>query len=56
VLTVHIPKAALPQPKRIQIGVQGKQKEQAGVGTGTSNQRASSTRSNREHEEVAQTR
>ena len=34
VLSVAIPKAALPQPKRIQIGG-GTQKEQATVGSGT---------------------
>jgi len=34
VLSVHIPKAALPQPKRIQIGAMGQQKQQAQVGTG----------------------
>jgi HSP20 family protein len=36
VLTIHIPKAALPQPKRIKIGTQGQQKQQATVGTGNS--------------------
>jgi HSP20 family protein len=33
VLTLHIPKAALPQPKRISIGA-GQQARQATVGTG----------------------
>lgn len=43
VLTIHIPKAALPQPKRIQIGAMGQQKQQAQVGTGnTSNQQSPS--------------
>lgn len=38
VLTLHIPKAALPQPKRIEIGA-GRGKQQASVGSGsTSNQ------------------
>jgi HSP20 family protein len=55
VLTIHIPKAALPQPKRIQIGVQGQDKEQAEVGTGTS-QQTSSARSHRATEKAAQTR
>lgn len=34
VLTLHIPKAALPQPKRIEIGA-GRGKQQASVGTGS---------------------
>ena len=34
VVTIHIPKAALPQPKRIQIGVMGQQRREAQVGTG----------------------
>ena len=43
VLTVSIPKAALPQPKRIQIGG-GHQKEQATVGSGNvSNQSTGKT-------------
>jgi HSP20 family protein len=33
-LTIHIPKAALPQPKRIQIEA-GQSKQQASVGNGT---------------------
>ena len=33
VLTIHIPKAALPQPKRIQIEA-GQQRQQAAVGSG----------------------
>jgi HSP20 family protein len=33
ILAIHIPKAALPQPKRIQIGA-GQSKQQAAVGTG----------------------
>jgi HSP20 family protein len=41
VLSVHIPKTALPQPKRIQIGATGQQKQQAQVGTGSmSNQQS----------------
>jgi HSP20 family protein len=40
VLSLHIPKAALPQPKRIQINA-GQQTHQAAVGSGTvSNQRS----------------
>jgi HSP20 family protein len=35
VLSLHIPKAALPQPKRIQIGGTAQQKQQAQVGTGS---------------------
>ncbi len=55
VLTLHIPKAALPQPKRIQIGAIGQQKQQATVGSGNvSNQQStgkkSTTTSQREHE------
>jgi HSP20 family protein len=43
VLSIHIPKAALPQPKRIHIGAMGQQKQQAQVGTGnTSGQQSSS--------------
>jgi hypothetical protein len=44
VLTVHIPKAALPQPKRIQIAASGRQPQQAAVGSGNvSNQQSTST-------------
>ena len=40
VLTLHIPKSALPQPKRIEIGA-GQRKQQAAVGSGsTSNQQS----------------
>ncbi|MFL5552988.1 MAG: Hsp20/alpha crystallin family protein [Gemmatimonadaceae bacterium] len=47
VLSLRIPKAALPQPKRIQIGATG-QKQQAQVGTGgTSNQQSSAKNSGR---------
>lgn len=35
VLTLHIPKGALPQPKRIQIGVADRQRQQAAVGSGS---------------------
>jgi len=38
VLSLHIPKAALPQPKRIQISASG-QKEQGAVGTGKASKR-----------------
>src|SRR4026209_1581293 len=42
VLTLQIPKAALPQPKRIEIGA-GRGKQQASVGSGsTSNQQSTS--------------
>jgi len=41
ILSIHIPKAALPQPKRIQIGGMMQQKQQAAVGTGNvSNQQS----------------
>jgi HSP20 family protein len=41
VLALHIPKAALPQPKRIEISTTGKQKQQGAVGTGSvSNQQS----------------
>ena len=41
ILSIHIPKAALPQPKRIQIGGMMQQKQQAAVGTGSvSNQQS----------------
>jgi HSP20 family protein len=36
-LSIHIPKAALPQPKRIQIGGATQQKQQATVGSGSGN-------------------
>jgi HSP20 family protein len=43
VLTIHIPKAALPQPKRIQIAASGRQPQQAAVGSGSvSNQPSTS--------------
>jgi HSP20 family protein len=35
ILSIRIPKAALPQPKRIQIGGATQQKTQAAVGSGT---------------------
>jgi HSP20 family protein len=55
VLTLHIPKAALPQPKRIPIGTIGQQKQQATVGSGNaSNQQSTgkkpTTTSQRERE------
>jgi len=41
ILSIHIPKSALPQPKRIQIGGTMQQKQQAAVGTGNvSNQQS----------------
>lgn len=41
VLALHIPKAALPQPKRIEISATGQQKQQGAVGTGSvSNQQS----------------
>jgi HSP20 family protein len=41
VLALHIPKAALPQPKRIEISATGGQKQQGTVGTGSvSNQQS----------------
>lgn len=43
VLTVHIPKAALPQPKRIQIAAANQQRQEAQVGSGNiANQPSSS--------------
>ena len=62
ILSIHIPKAALPQPKRIQIGGAMHQKQQAAVGSGNlSNQQStgktsgqkSTTTSEREHEKMA---
>jgi HSP20 family protein len=55
VLSLHIPKAALPQPKRIEIGGVREQRQQAAVGSGsTSNQhstgRSSGKQSQRERE------
>ena len=41
VLALHIPKTALPQPKRIEISTTGQQKQQGAVGTGNvSNQQS----------------
>ena len=61
ILAIHIPKAALPQPKRIQIsGAQSKQ--QAAVGTGsvsnqstgkTSGQKSTTSQRERENEKMA---
>jgi len=43
VLTIHIPKAALPQPKRIQIAAGTQPRQEAQVGSGNiSNQPSSS--------------
>jgi HSP20 family protein len=70
VLTIHIPKAALPQPKRIRIAVMGQQRQQAQVGTGNSSSQQpissqqssgktsgqSATSSERESEKAAQNR
>jgi HSP20 family protein len=42
VLTIHIPKAALPQPKRIQIEA-GQPKQQASVGSGTAGSQTSTS-------------
>src|SRR6266568_3528221 len=62
ILSIHIPKAALPQPKRIQIGGAMQQKQQAAVGSGNvSNQQMtgktsghkSTTTSQRESEKMA---
>jgi HSP20 family protein len=70
ILSVHIPKAALPQPKRIQIGG-SQQKSQAAVGSGkvsnehssqsangkTSGQRSTSTsQRERENEKIGASR
>ena len=49
-LTLHIPKAALPQPKRIEISA-GQQRQQAAVGGGRQ-----SDASQRQAEMAAQTR
>jgi HSP20 family protein len=47
ILSIRIPKAALPQPKRIQIGA-SQQKSQASVGTGkVSNEQSSQTSNGR---------
>ncbi len=44
VLTLHIPKAALPQPKRIEIGA-GQQKQRAAVGSGAASNQQSTGKS-----------
>ncbi len=41
VLTLHIPKAALPQPKRIEISAAGQQKQQGAVGSGNASNQQS---------------
>ena len=65
ILSIHIPKAALPQPKRIQIGGTMQQKQQAAVGTvsnqqsmgKTSGQKSTTTsQRERENEMAAQSR
>lgn len=65
ILSIHIPKAALPQPKRIQIGGAMHQKQQAAVGTAsnqqsmgkTSGQKSTTTsQRERENEIAAQSR
>lgn len=49
VLSLHIPKAALPQPKRIEIGGAVNQRQQASVGSGsTSNQQSTGNLSNQQ--------
>jgi HSP20 family protein len=54
VLTLHIPKAALPQPKRIEIGA-GHGKQQASVGSGsTSNPQSTSKSSGKQSHTTAQ--
>lgn len=45
VLSLHIPKAALPQPKRIQISGAPQQKKQAAVGSGSTSNQQSTGRS-----------
>lgn len=44
VLTIHIPKAALPQPKRIQIAAASQQRQEAQVGSGSISNQSSSSR------------
>lgn len=49
VLSLHIPKAALPQPKRIEIGGVREQRQQAAVGTGSSsNQQSTGSTTNQQ--------
>jgi HSP20 family protein len=45
VLSLHIPKAALPQPKRIEIGGARDQRQQAAVGSGSASNQQSTGRS-----------
>jgi HSP20 family protein len=45
VLTVRIPKTALPQARRIEIGNQGQQRQQASVGSGSASQQSTSNQS-----------
>ncbi len=58
ILAIHIPKAALPQPTRIQIGA-GQSKQQASVGTGNMSSQSTGKKSpptsqrERENEKMA---
>jgi HSP20 family protein len=55
VLSLHIPKAALPQPKRIEISAVGQQKQQAAVGTGSmSNQQSTGKTSGKQSNATSQ--
>ena len=47
VLSLRIPKAALPQPKRIQMGATDQQKQQAQVGTGNAASQQSTSKSSK---------
>jgi HSP20 family protein len=48
VLSLHVPKTALPQPKRIQISGTGQQKQQAAVGSGATSNQSTSNASNQQ--------
>ena len=50
-LTIHIPKAALPQPKRIHIAP-GQRKQQASVGTGSMPRTANSSSRHRQTDQA----
>src|SRR5438105_4744435 len=55
ILSIRIPKAALPQPKRIQIGGTMQQKQQAAVGTGNvSNQQSTGKTSGQKSTTISQ--
>ena len=56
VLTLHIPKAALPQPKRIEIAAGSQQTQQAAVGSGSASSQQSTGKSSGKQSNTASQR